>query len=199
MENKFYDIPGWEGIYKINMLGQVKSVERNVNSNGGGKLFVGGIFLTPTPDKRNYLKVKLTKNNKPTSYLLHRLIALTFIPNPNNFQIVRHLNDVHNDNRIENLCWGTNKHNTEDAIKNGKFTSIKKFGKDNWSYGKKGINSPVFGRKHIPLNKKILMNVINGVFYESIKEAADSLNVSSSHLSNMLSGRKINNTNLIIV
>lgn len=50
---------------------------------------------------------------------LHRVLAQTFIPNPFNLPIVRHLNDIKTDNRLINLAWGTNMDNREDSRKNG--------------------------------------------------------------------------------
>lgn len=52
---------------------------------------------------------------------IHRLLCETFIPNPNNYPLVRHLNDVKTDNRLENLSWGTRADNGSDASKNGRY------------------------------------------------------------------------------
>ncbi len=52
--------------------------------------------------------------------LIHRQVAKYFIPNPNGFKIVRHLNDIKTDNHVTNLAWGTYTENRADGIKNGK-------------------------------------------------------------------------------
>ena len=52
---------------------------------------------------------------------LHQLLAMAFIPNPNNFIIVRHLDDNKDNNCLSNLKWGTIKENIEDAIRNNVF------------------------------------------------------------------------------
>lgn len=57
----------------------------------------------------------------------HRLLAQAFLPNPNSYPIVRHLNDVKTDNSIENLCWGTQKENINDAYSNGYKNKGRKF------------------------------------------------------------------------
>lgn len=71
-------------------------------------------------DKDGYLLVGLSKNNNVKTMKVHRLVAETFIPNPDNLPVVRHLNDIPNDNRLENLAWGTDKDNTNDLIRNGR-------------------------------------------------------------------------------
>lgn len=63
---------------------------------------------------------------------LHRLVALVYIPNPDNLPVVMHLNDDPTDNRVENLKWGTQKQNVKDAINKGR---LKLKGKDNPMYG----------------------------------------------------------------
>ena len=54
-------------------------------------------------------------------HYIHRLVAMAYIPNPNNYPIVRHLNDNPLDNRLANLAWGTQKDNVKDSIKNNSF------------------------------------------------------------------------------
>ena len=55
---------------------------------------------------------------------IHRLIAQTFLPNPDNLPLVRHLNDIKDDNRVENLAWGTVFDNHLDCVKNGNYHPI---------------------------------------------------------------------------
>ena len=52
-------------------------------------------------------------------YYVHRLVAEAFIPNPHNYPVVRHLNDIPDDNDYRNLAWGTQSDNIEDCRKNG--------------------------------------------------------------------------------
>lgn len=59
------------------------------------------------------IRYKNTKQNKSTR--VHRLVAIAFIPNPNNFDIVGHRNNIKSDNRVENLYWTTTKENTQKA------------------------------------------------------------------------------------
>ena len=60
-------------------------------------------WMKPQTIKRGYLRVHIKKH----SYLVHRLIALAFIPNPDNLETVDHVNEIKTDNRPENLRWMT--------------------------------------------------------------------------------------------
>lgn len=97
-------VAGHEDRYLVSNLGRVWSVRRQKHvASGGG----------------NYLRVVLYPSKKQVS--IHRLVAEAFIPNPEEFPIVRHLNDVRTDNRVVNLAWGTPRDNGEDAVRNGKY------------------------------------------------------------------------------
>jgi hypothetical protein len=61
---------------------------------------------------RGYLQVALYKEGIKTCYLVHRLVAQIYIPNPDNLETVNHINEIKTDNRIENLEWMTRSSNT---------------------------------------------------------------------------------------
>lgn len=58
-----------------------------------------------------YTSVELFENGKGKRISVHRLIALAFLPNPNNYPVVNHKNEIRNDNRVENLEWCTQQYN----------------------------------------------------------------------------------------
>ena len=99
MQEIWRDISGYEGLYQVSNLGNVKSL----NFRGTGKEMV--VSLT---NKAGYNLVSI----KGTSYRVHRLVALAFIPNPENKPFIDHINGIRNDNRVENLRWVTNKENS---------------------------------------------------------------------------------------
>lgn len=69
---------------------------------------------------KKYPRYTLVDSEGKMKYVeIHRLLAKTFIPNPENLPIVRHLNDNGYDNRLENLAWGTQFDNIQDSIRNG--------------------------------------------------------------------------------
>jgi len=113
------DIIGYEGIYIINEYGVVKCIKRR---HGNTVLFcrVNDIVsIRRITKKDRYNRVLLRKDKKQKQHALHRLVAKTFIPNPNNYPQVNHKNGNRGDNRVENLEWCTGSYNCIHAFENG--------------------------------------------------------------------------------
>lgn len=91
-------IKNYEGVYEINKLGEIRRVKT-------GKILRGYVG----PD--GYKRVGLTVNCKTKPYLIHRLIAIAFIPNPNNYPCVNHKDENKSNNSLDNLEWCTYKYN----------------------------------------------------------------------------------------
>ena len=75
-------------------------------------------FMKELKESNGYMRVKLSKDGKQKNFYVHRLIALTFIPNPDNKKCIDHINRIRDDNRIENLRWATQKENCQNSISN---------------------------------------------------------------------------------
>lgn len=76
-------------------------------------------FLTPVAMGKHW-GVHLWVNNRSHSRYIHRLVAEAFLPNPDGFPVVRHLDDDPSYNTVDNLRWGTQKENLAEAIENGR-------------------------------------------------------------------------------
>lgn len=76
-------------------------------------------FLTPKKNWDGYERLQIWQNNKCTIIGWHRIIAETFIDNPDNKPFVNHKNGIKNDNRVENLEWCTQQENIIHAWETG--------------------------------------------------------------------------------
>lgn len=93
------------------MIKEIKDFENyKITSDGVILLFDGSIKL-PSKDKKGYLHVTLSKNGKKKTFLVHRLVAQTFIPNIDNLDQVNHIDGVKTNNNVNNLEWVTCKDN----------------------------------------------------------------------------------------
>ena len=105
MENKeiWKDIEGFEGKYQISNMGRVKSLNFKLT----GKEQIMSLKI----NKYGYKQILLYKDKKYKTLLIHRLVAQAFIPNPNNYPIINHINEDKTDNRVDNLEWCTQQYN----------------------------------------------------------------------------------------
>lgn len=98
-------IKGYEWLYEVSNLGNVRSLPNKTRK--------GIRLLKKTPDvSYGYYIVNLYKNGKTVTFRVHRLVAETFLPNPNNYPVVNHINEIKTDNRVCNLEWCTVQYNT---------------------------------------------------------------------------------------
>ena len=103
VEEEWKDIIGFEGLYQVSNLGRIKSLRDNHN-NPREKI------LKPQLTK-GYYWISLWKNGKRKMYLIHRLVALAFIPNPMNLPQVNHIDENKTNNCADNLEWCDCKYN----------------------------------------------------------------------------------------
>jgi hypothetical protein len=113
MEETWKPVKGYEGFYEVSNLGRVKSLERVVmlGYERKGKRLYPEAILRAADNMHGYLQVNLCINSKPRMSKVHRLVAEAFLPNPNNYPQVNHINAIKTDNRPENLEWCNNSMN----------------------------------------------------------------------------------------
>lgn len=112
MTELWKDVQGFEGAYMVSNLGRVKSLRRTRKTKGGGLCDVPERILAQNTDKDGYKEVALSKNHKLYYFRVHRLVAIAFIPNPNNFPLINHKDENPANNYVGNLEWCTYSYNT---------------------------------------------------------------------------------------
>ena len=121
MNEIWKDIKGYEGIYQVSNLGRVKALERTWYSGRNGctkRTKPEHIMKYRLAKNTGYCLLKLVKNGVEKHVFVHRLVAETFIPNPNNLPEVNHIDGNKENNCVDNLEWCTEKENISHAIKN---------------------------------------------------------------------------------
>lgn len=142
------DIKGYEGLYAITSCGKVWSYKSNK-------------FLAINNHKNGYQSVALSKNGTKKRFLVHRLVAEAYLPNPDNLPEINHKDEIKSHNYINNLEWCDAKYNN--------------------SYGTKGERS---ARKN---GKPVYCIELNRMF-ESTQQAGRELGISASHISEVCRG-----------
>ena len=115
------DIKGYEGLYQVSNLGQIRSLDRYKYTKGRYgrmKAKIKGRLLKPCLNHDGYKEIVLSKDGKSKMYRLHRIVAETFIDNFDNKNQVNHKNGNKLDNKAQNLEWVTCKENINHALIN---------------------------------------------------------------------------------
>ena len=105
-------IVGYEGFYEVSNFGNVRSLDRYVNTKNNhtrlhrGKILEQNIY-------NEYKFVHVSKLGQPEKLLVHRLVAEVFLPNPNNYPVVNHKDENPSNNNVENLEWCTYGYNNQ--------------------------------------------------------------------------------------
>lgn len=108
MKEEWRPIKGYEGLYEVSNMGRVKSLH-----------FDKEIIRKQVERTNGYMEVNLSKDGTTNVKVVHRLVAIAFIKNPNNYECVNHKDGNKKNNTVDNLEWCTAKENTHHAIKTG--------------------------------------------------------------------------------
>jgi hypothetical protein len=155
------DIAGYEGLYQVSNFGRVKSL----NYRKTGKEAI--LKLRVAHKRHNYMDVALTKRGITKRHKVHRLVAVAFIPNPNNLPHINHIDCDVTNNLVDNLEWCDAKYNV--------------------NYGGRAVK---FGKKvgHRVAQCDSFGNVVN-TFY-SIRAAARELNLANTNIVAAIQGKQ---------
>lgn len=119
MKEIWKDVVGFEGLYRVSNLGNVIGMKKSWVCGMYGNIRTRPESLSKQSiDTSGYSQVWLCKNGKSKNYLVHRIIAKAFLPNPENKKDVNHKNGCKSDNNLSNLEWCTRSENVIHAFKN---------------------------------------------------------------------------------
>ena len=150
-------IIGYEEIYEISNIGRIRRI---CSKQGSAK---GKILKTSYNDNRNdYYSVDLRKDGVAKTCSVHRLVAQTFIPNPENKPEVNHINGMKCDNRVENLEWVTSSENRVHAWRTGLQVVTDNYGKPPSEETRRKLSESHKGKHHSEETRKKISASLKG-------------------------------------
>ena len=162
-------VVGFEGLYEVSNKGRVRSVDRDIIRSDGKVQHKKGVVLKQFITNKGYPYVMVNKDYKQHLKTVHRLVAQTFIPNPNNCPVVNHKDEDKTNNCVENLEWCTQSHNMT------------------WNDVHKRVAQKLKGK---PSKKRIpVIDLNTGVIYSSRRKANEKLHISWNHIKSMCEGK----------
>lgn len=125
MQETWRDVPGYEGLYQVSNQGNVRSVDRLVIDTNRKRLYKGK-QLNPILDRKGYKFVILSRQGRLKNMKVHRLVAMAFIPNPENYPEINHKDENKVNNFVENLEWCTTQYNTSYGTRAARMVATKR-------------------------------------------------------------------------
>ena len=105
---------------QANQFGEIRTVDHYATRKDGRKYFVKGCVLKQHPNKKGYMQVSFKVDGKQIHPLVHRIVASSFLPNPDGLPEVNHKDNNPKNNSVENLEWCDHKYNMAYREKYGK-------------------------------------------------------------------------------
>lgn len=167
MEEVWKNIKGFEGSYQVSNYGNVRGIDRILKDGR----FWKGRTLKPGSNGKGYLYVHFNLNGK--NYLIHRLVAEAFLPNPNNYPEVNHIDEDKSNNKVDNLEWCDHKYNNNYGSRNKRMLETR---------NRNGKNF-----------KPVLQYTKDGIFikyYKSIISAFEETGIGSPDITNCAKGNR---------
>jgi len=161
-EERWAEIPGYDGLYEISDQGRVKSrgrMRRAVAPRNGREYeyMTVGRILKNQKSSSGYWQVCLHKNGVGSIKSIHRMMAVAFIPNNNNHPFINHKDGDKSNNSLDNLEWCTNSQNIKHAYE--------VLGAVAWARGRTGALNP-----H---SKRVVQRTMGGDIVKTWEAAAD--------------------------
>lgn len=195
MEEIWKDVVGFEGEYLVSSMGNIRSFKK-YGKNGG--------LITPQIDKFGYPVAKLWRNGKPVFKKVHRIVAMAFIPNPENKPVIDHINTIRTDNRVENLRWCTVEENVNNPISKMKLSKTmtgRKASEETrrkLSLIRRGEGNSMYGKNHteetkMKMSVPIVQYTKDGEFvaeYYGAKDASVKTGIHRQNIADALKGRR---------
>lgn len=178
------EIKGFKGLYEVSNMGRVKGLDHKLKAKDGREWIQDGLLMNDNVNSVGYLYVKLTdKNKKIKNKLLHRLVAEAFVknPDPDECDIINHIDEDKNNNVYTNLEWCTQEYNLN-------YGTFRKRQKETYQKNKKlGLHSDKIGKKKTPV--RITDKLGNSHDFVSVHALCDYLDCSRSSVSKVLNGK----------
>ena len=175
MSNEIWkDISGYEGFYQISNFGRVRRLVSWRGNQCISKYISDVKIISPYIDNLGYERIHLTIPNRTKQYRVHRLVAMAFIPNPDNLPQINHKDENKTNNCVDNLEWCTQTYNNK--------------------YGTRGKRIGTTNHNGKGAKRSVLQYDLDGNFirrWKSMQDAADNLlGVSASKICECCRGNR---------
>ena len=141
MKEVWKDVPGYEGLYQVSNLGNVKGLYHRCY----------GRILSAARNSKGYRYVCLYKNGKAKGIKVYRLVALAFLSNPGNLPEIDHIDGSRDNDIASNLRWVSHKENINNPITRMRFSEAQ-IGEKNSFYN---MHHSIESRRKISVTKKM--------------------------------------------
>lgn len=150
------DVVGYEGYYVVSNYGRIVRLAILTKAFATYTRMSNRKQIKPQYDSFGYPKIILSKKGVKKNFRVHRLVAEAFIPNPNNYPMIDHIDGNPRNNHVENLRWCDNKINMNNPI-----------AKERISKAQTGVPLPKLYRPVVSINSDGVVT-----HYQSIKHAS---------------------------
>lgn len=163
---KTIDIPEFQGNYEVSTLGRIRTIPHECCDKLGRKRWVAECIKATRLNPKGYKMINVRYNRKHYTFKVHRIVAQTFIPNPNNLPEVNHKDEDKQNNSVDNLEWCTHQYNSAYGTRGervGAKLKIIQKGRKLSEETRKKIAEKALGRKHSEEWKKCHSEIIKNL------------------------------------